>query len=39
MLHQEINLADSLNLQIKMNILKFWIHFENQAPDSIAKLC
>ena len=22
-----------------MNILKFWIHLENQPPDSIAKLC
>ena len=29
----------SLNLQITMNIFKFWIHFENQPPDSIAKLC
>ena len=22
-----------------MNIFKFWIHLENQPPDSIAKLC
>ena len=29
----------SLNLQITMNIFKFWIHLENQPPDSIAKLC
>ena len=29
----------SLKLQITMNILKFWIHLENQPPDSIAKLC
>ena len=29
----------SLNLQITMNILKFWIHLENQPPDSIPKLC
>ena len=29
----------SLNLQITMNIFKFWIHLENQHPDSIAKLC
>ena len=28
----------SLKLQITMNILKFWIHLENQPPD-IAKLC
>ena len=28
----------SLKLQITMNILKFWIHHENQPPDSIAKL-
>ena len=26
----------SLNLQITMNIFKFWIHLENQPPDSIA---
>ena len=25
----------SLNLQITMNIFKFWIHLENQPPDSI----
>ena len=29
----------SLNLQITMNIFKFWIHLENQPPDSIANLC
>ena len=29
----------SLNLQITINILKFWIHLENQSPDSIAELC
>ena len=29
----------SLKLQITMSILKFWIHLENQPPDSIAKLC
>ena len=29
----------SLNVQITMNIFKFWIHLENQPPDSIAKLC
>ena len=29
----------SLKLQITMNVLKFWIHLENQPPDSIAKLC
>ena len=29
----------SLNLQITMNIFKFWIHLENQPPDNIAKLC
>ena len=29
----------SLKLQITTNILKFWIHLENQPPDSIAKLC
>ena len=29
----------SVKLQITMNILKFWIHLENQPPDSIAKLC
>ena len=29
----------SLNLQITMNIFKFWIHLENQSSDSIAKLC
>ena len=28
----------SVTLQITMNILKFWIHLENQPPDSIAKL-
>ena len=28
----------SLSLQITMNIFKFWIHLENQASDSIAKL-
>ena len=27
------------NLQITMNIFKFWIRLENQSPDSIAKLC
>ena len=32
-------LGRSLKLQITMNILKFWIHLENQPPDSIAKLC
>ena len=39
MLHRGINLADSLNLQITTNIFKFWIHLENQHPDSIAKRC
>ena len=29
----------SLNLQITMNIFKFWIHLENQPPDNIATLC
>ena len=29
----------SLNLQITMNIFKFWTHLENQSPDSIAKVC
>ena len=29
----------SLNLQITMNIFKFWIRLENESPDSIAKLC
>ena len=29
----------SLNLQISMDIFKFWIQLENQLPDSIAKLC
>ena len=29
----------SHNLQITMNIFKFWIRLENQSPDSIAKLC
>lgn len=29
----------SVKLQITTNILKFWIHLENQPPDSIAKLC
>ena len=29
----------SLNLQITMDIFKFWIHLENQPPDSITKLC
>ena len=29
----------SLNLQITMDIFKFWIHLENQLPDSITKLC
>ena len=29
----------SLKLQISMNILKFWIHLENQPTDSIAKQC
>ena len=29
----------SLDLQITMEIFKFWIHLENQLPDSIAKLC
>ena len=28
-----------LKLQISLNILKFWIHLENQPTDSIAKLC
>ena len=28
----------SLNLQITMNIFKFWIQPENQPPDSIAKI-
>ena len=40
MLHRENELGRlSLNLQITMNIFKFWIHLENQPPDSIAKLC
>ena len=29
----------SLTLQITTNILKFWIHLENQPSDSIAKVC
>ena len=29
----------SLNLQITMYIFKFWIHLENQLPNSIIKLC
>ena len=29
----------SLNLQITMNIFKFWIHLENQPPHNIATLC
>ena len=28
-----------LKLKISLNILKFWIHLENQPTDSIAKLC
>ena len=28
----------SLNLQITMNVFKFWIHLEKQPPDSIDKL-
>ena len=28
-----------MKLQISLNILKFWIHLENQPTDSIAKLC
>ena len=37
---EEINLVElSLNLQVTMNIFKFWINLENQPPDSIAKLC
>ena len=28
-----------LKVQISLNILKFWIHLENQPTDSIAKLC
>ena len=40
MLNQEMNLVDSLKLQITMNIFKFWIHLENQPTYSIAwKLC
>ena len=33
------DLGRSLKLQISMNILKFWIHLENQPTDSIAKQC
>ena len=29
----------SLNLQITMNIFKFWIHLESQPPHNIATLC
>ena len=29
----------SLNLQITLDIFKFWIDLEKQLPDSITKLC
>ena len=39
MLHREMNLADYLSIYNNNEHFKFWIHLENQPPDSIAKLC